>query len=121
MLVPSLKIINIAGLKVIPLFPTFLSSSYFFPTFYAPNLEKVGDILDSACPYVCLCVCMYSCSRYRLETSCMVVLCRLSPAIENLSPWLKIADNRLKLFTIDCRNSVMVPSFSETFGSFAVG
>ena len=38
---------------------------------YAPNFEKVGDILVSACPYVCVCVCMYSCSRYRLETSCM--------------------------------------------------
>ena len=35
--------------------------------FYAPNFEKVGDILVSACPYVC----MYSCPRYRLETSCM--------------------------------------------------
>ena len=51
----------------------------------------------------------------------VVVLCRLSPAIENLSPWLKIGDNRLKLFTVDCLNSVMVPSFSVTFGSFAVG
>ena len=51
----------------------------------------------------------------------VLVLCRLSPAIENLSPWLKIGDNRLKLFTIDCWNSVMVPSFSVTFGSFAVG
>ena len=37
--------------------------------FYAPNFEKVGDVLVSACPYMC--VCMYSCSRYRLETSCM--------------------------------------------------
>ena len=36
-------------------------------TFYAPNFEKVGDILVSACPYVCV----FSCSRYRLETSCM--------------------------------------------------
>ena len=35
----------------------------------------------------------------------LLVLCRLSPAIENLSPWLKIGDNRLKLFTINCRNS----------------
>ena len=50
-----------------------------------------------------------------------LVLCRFLPAIENLSPWLKIGDNRLKLFTIDCRNSVMVLSFSVTFGSFAVG
>ena len=38
---------------------------------YAPNFEKMGDILVSACPYVCVCVCMYSCLRYRLETSCM--------------------------------------------------
>ena len=57
----------------------------------------------------------------RHEILVAVVLCRLSPAIENLSPWLKIGDNRSKLFTIDCRNSVMVPSFSVTFGSFAVG
>ena len=34
---------------------------------YAPNFEKVGDILVSVCPYVCT----YSCWRYRLETSCM--------------------------------------------------
>ena len=27
-------------------------------TFYAPNFEKVGDILVSACPCVCLCACM---------------------------------------------------------------
>ena len=39
--------------------------------FYAPNFEKVGDILVSACPYVCVCVCVYGASRYRLETSCM--------------------------------------------------
>ena len=32
-----------------------------------PTLKKWGGILVSACPYVC----MYSCSRYRLETSCM--------------------------------------------------
>ena len=46
---------------------------------YAPKFEKVGDILVSACPYVCVCVfvcvcvcvCVCSCSRYRLETSCM--------------------------------------------------
>ena len=25
---------------------------------YAPNFEKVGDILVSACPCVCLCACM---------------------------------------------------------------
>ena len=39
--------------------------------FYAPNFEKVGDILVSACPYVCMYVRTYSCSRYSLETSCM--------------------------------------------------
>ena len=48
------------------------------------------------------------------------MLCRLSPAIENLSPWLKVGDNRLKLFTIDCRNAVIVTIVSVTFGSFAV-
>ena len=25
---------------------------------YAPNFEKVGDILVLACPYVCVCVCV---------------------------------------------------------------
>ena len=43
------------------------------PIHYAPNFEKVGDILVLACPYMCASVCMYSCSRYRLETSCMDV------------------------------------------------
>ena len=33
------------------------------------TLKKWGDILVSACPYVCVCV--YGASRYRLETSCM--------------------------------------------------
>ena len=33
----------------------------------APNFEKVGDKLVSACP----CVCVYDGSRYRLKTSCM--------------------------------------------------
>ena len=28
---------------------------------YAPNFEKVGDILVSACPYVCVCVCVCVC------------------------------------------------------------
>ena len=41
------------------------------PHYYAPNFEKVGDILVSACPYVCMYVRTYSCSRYRLETSCV--------------------------------------------------
>ena len=27
--------------------------------FYAPNFEKVGDILVSACPYVCVFVCIH--------------------------------------------------------------
>ena len=35
--------------------------------YYAPNFEKVGDILVSACP----CVYVYGGSRYHLETSCM--------------------------------------------------
>ena len=45
----------------------FVNMHIFSLTFYAPNFEKVGDILVSACP----CVCVYSCSRYHLETSCM--------------------------------------------------
>ena len=28
------------------------------PAFLCPNFEKVGDILVSACPYVCVCVCV---------------------------------------------------------------
>ena len=74
---------------------------------YAPNFEKVGDILVSACPYVCMyvCVCMYSCSRYRLETSCMdsswknsrrifLVFPELSPLVK-LRPFDKQGDEIL--------------------------
>ena len=57
---------------------------------YAPNFEKVGDILVSACP----CVCMYSCSRYRLETSCMDSSWknsrRIFPFFPELSPLVKL-------------------------------
>ena len=31
-------------------------------SFYAPNFEKVGDILVSACPYVCMYVFMFEIS-----------------------------------------------------------
>ena len=79
---------------------------------YAPNFEKVGDILVSACPYVCMCVCvcvcvcMYSCSRYRLETSCMdsswknsqcifLVFPELSPLVK-LRPFDHTCDTFLK-------------------------
>ena len=62
------------------------------PTFYAPNFEKVGNILISACPYVCLCV--YSCSRYRLETSCIDSSWKISRCIflvfPELSPLVKL-------------------------------
>ena len=34
------------------------------------------------------------------------MLCRLSPAIENLSPKPKIGDNRLIVFTINCKNAI---------------
>ena len=71
------------------------------PAFYAPNFEKVGDILVSACPYVCT----YSCSRYRLETSCMdsswknsrrifLVFPELSPLVK-LRPFDKQGDEIL--------------------------
>ena len=69
--------------------------------FYAPNFEKVGDILVSAC----LCVCIYSYSRYRLETSCMdsswknsrrifLVFPELSPLVK-LRPFDKQGDEIL--------------------------
>ena len=72
---------------------------------YAPNFEKVGDILVSACPYVCVSVCMYSCSRYRLETSGMdsswknsrrifLVFPELSPLVK-LRPFDKQGDEIL--------------------------
>ena len=68
---------------------------------YAPNFEKVRDILVSACPYVCV----YSCSRYRLETSCMdsswknsrrifLVFPELSPLVK-LRPFDKQGDEFL--------------------------
>ena len=73
---------------------------------YAPNFEKVGDILVLACPYhMCVCVCMYSCSRYGLETSCMdsswknrrhifLVFPELSPLVK-LRPFDKQGDEIL--------------------------
>ena len=36
-------------------------------SFFMPPTLEGGDILVSACPYVC----MHGASRYRLETSCM--------------------------------------------------
>ena len=72
---------------------------------YAPNFEKVGDILVSACPYVCMYVRTYSCSRYRLETSCIdsswknsrrifLVFPELSPLVK-LRPFDKQGDEIL--------------------------
>ena len=61
---------------------------------YAPNFEKVGDILVSACPYVCVNVCMYSCSRYPLETSWMdsswINSRRIFLVFPELSPLVKL-------------------------------
>ena len=84
-----------------------VSENPLFSLFYAPNFEKVGDILVSACPYVCMCVCVcvYSCSRYRLETSCMdsswknsrrifLVFPELSPLVK-LRPFDKQGDGIL--------------------------
>ena len=34
-------------------------------SFYAPNFEKVGEILVLACPYVCMCVCVCVCIHVR--------------------------------------------------------
>ena len=79
----------------------FVYMHIFSLTFYAPNFEKVGDILVSACPYVCV----YSCSRYRLETSCMdsswknsqrifLVFPELSPLVK-LRPFDKQGDEIL--------------------------
>ena len=74
-----------------------------------PTLKKWGGILVSACPYVCMYVrtyvCMYSCSRYRLETSCMdsswknsrrifLVFPELSPLVK-LRPFDKQGDEIL--------------------------
>ena len=73
--------------------------------FYAPNFEKVGDILVSACPYVRTYVRTYSCSRYRLESLCMdsswknsrrvfLVFPELSPLVK-LRPFDKQGDEIL--------------------------
>ena len=70
-----------------------------------PTLKKWGGILVSACPYVRMYVCMYSCSRYRLETSCMdsswknsrrifLVFPELSPLVK-LRPFDKQGDEIL--------------------------
>ena len=79
----------------------YVSFAHFLLYFYAPNFEKVGDIFVSACPYVCV----YSCSRYRLETSCMdsswknsrhifLVFPELSPLVK-LGPFDKEGDEIL--------------------------
>ena len=72
-----------------------------YSCYYAPNFEKVGDILVSACPYVRT----YSCSRYRLESLCMdsswknsrrafLVFPELSPLVK-LRPFDKQGDEIL--------------------------
>ena len=76
-----------------------------FIGFYAPNFEKVGNILVSACPCVCMWVCVYGAWRYRLETSCMdsswknslsvfLVFPELSPLVK-LRPFDKQGDEIL--------------------------
>ena len=80
---------------------------HFMFVHYAPNFEKVGGggILVSACLYVCMYVRMYSCSRYRLETSCIdsswknsrrifLVFPELSPLVK-LRPFDKQGDEIL--------------------------
>ena len=95
----------IFSLVVRSLLISITSFQFYFNDYYAPNFEKVGDILVSACPYVCVCVCMYSCSRYRLETSCMdsswknsrrifLVFPELSPLVK-LRPFDKQGDEIL--------------------------
>ena len=70
--------------------------------FYAPNFEKVGTYWFRL---VRMYVCMYSCSRYRLETSCMdsswknsrrifLVFPELSPLVK-LRPFDKQGDEIL--------------------------
>ena len=44
---------------------------HFMFVHYAPNFERVGDILVSACPCVCVGGGGVGAWRYRLETSCM--------------------------------------------------
>ena len=77
------------------------SPTFEFYSIYAPNFEKVGDILVSACPYVRT----YSCSRYRLESLCMdsswknsrrvfLVFPELSPLVK-LRPFDKQGDEIL--------------------------
>ena len=72
---------------------------------HAPDFEKVGDILVSACSYVCVCGGGGGASRYRLETSCMdsswknsrrifLVFHELSPLVK-LRPFDKQGDEIL--------------------------
>ena len=72
--------------------------------YYAPNFEKVGTYWFRLVR-VCVCVCVYSCSRYRLETSCMdsswknsrrifLVFPELSPLVK-LRPFDKQGDEIL--------------------------
>ena len=71
-----------------------------------PTLKKWGTYwFRLVRMYVCVCVCMYSCSRYRLETSCMdsswknsrrifLVFPELSPLVK-LRPFDKQGDEIL--------------------------
>ena len=57
---------------------------------YAPNFEKVGDILVSACPYVCVCACVRACVRL-----CVCVCVCVRDIVLKLHVWIphgKIAD-----------------------------
>ena len=74
--------------------------------FMPPTLKKVGgNILASACPCVCVFVCVYGASKYRLGTSCMdsswknsrrifLVFPELSPLVK-LRPFDKQGDEIL--------------------------
>ena len=60
------------------------------PYFYAPNFEKVGDILVSACPYVYVCVCV-----------CVCVCIHVRDIVLKLHVWIphgKIADSYFWFF-----------------------
>ena len=61
--------------------------------FMPPTLKKWGHI-GLACPYVCVCMCMYGGLRYHLETSYMDSLWKNSRRIllvfPELSPLVKL-------------------------------
>ena len=65
----SLTFINSIRCLLLPTFRSLAATVSEKSTFYAPNFEKVGSILVSACPSVlaCVCVCVHSSVQNKIQ------------------------------------------------------